>query len=719
MSIKLGNTEINTVSMIEPYGDDLNLDFSMEYPEHTKPWVRPSYWLDMPEVVSGVAALIFVPSGNDDFIVGMYARGTGTSTSNVPTHIDIDWGDGHSGLFYGTRSDNSYYAGYFGSLFKKYSFDALPESTQFEHNGWPVRQVVIQVDGSSSGIGYTSVTPLDGHNVGGASRTQTQDNREYYYQDVDGSFVNFQRTGNAYNHQNNRQTSPLLELIVKGPTITGVQIGHESRRYHNCERVELDVAQVNPRYLFYAMHKLQDLTIPSGATAGYSDFLRMFNGCTRLTEAPMLDMSSATSVDSLFAGCINLKTIPLYNTSNVTKFRNMFGRCSSLENIPVFDTSNGTDFEYMFSTCHGLTSIPSGFDFSNGINLNYMFQYNIALQAVPKFDFANVTGIRSMFLDCRNLKSSFEVNAPNLAYWGLNQTFYNCHNINKMDVKDIGGAKDLSSSFQGLVNCKNFKWSDSGCQPINMWQAFAYSYHLTDAPDIDFSQVTGARGCFTYCWNLKNVPVYDFSSMTYTESMFNNCKSLSEIDFKNVLNKCNANSMFNTCENLRRAPSGFFQDYNSTPYYYPSMFANCYYLEDVSAYTISGSTNTSTNNQNLFYQCYRLYNFPQEINTERGCRGMFYRCESATHAGPYDLSPSLDNSSMFNQCYSLRTVDISGINASIGFNDCYLGSGELTKIINNLGTVSATLDIRNNYGAYELHPDTIAIGTNKGWSILT
>ena len=40
MTIKLGNTEINTVSMIEPYGDDLNLDFSMEYPEHTKPWVR-------------------------------------------------------------------------------------------------------------------------------------------------------------------------------------------------------------------------------------------------------------------------------------------------------------------------------------------------------------------------------------------------------------------------------------------------------------------------------------------------------------------------------------------------------------------------------------------------------------------------------------------------------------------------------------------------------
>jgi len=177
--------------------------------------------------------------------------------------------------------------------------------------------------------------------------------------------------------------------------------------------------------------------------------------------------------------------------------------------------------------------------------------------------------------------------------------------------------------------------------------------------------------------------------------------------------------MFSACENLRRAPSGFFQDYNSTPYYHAHMFNGCYYLEDVSNYIISGVTNTSTNNQNLFQSCSRIVNLPKEINTEGGCRGMFQRCESFTHAGPYDLSPSLDNASMFNYCNSLRTVDISGINAIIGFNGCFLGSGELTKIINNLGTTSATLDIRYNYGAYELHPDTIAIATNKGWSVLT
>ena len=121
----------------------------------------------------------------------------------------------------------------------------------------------------------------------------------------------------------------------------------------------------------------------------------------------------------------------------------------------------------------------------------------------------------------------------------------------------------------------------------------------------------------------------------------------------------------------------------------------------------------------LFGDCHRLTNPPKTINTQYGLKYAFRNCYSLTHAGPYDLSESLDNTNMFENCNSLRTVDISGINSSISFRSTFLGSGELTKIINNLGTTSASLDIRYTYGAYELHPDTIAIATNKGWSVFT
>ena len=48
----------------------------------------------------------------------------------------------------------------------------------------------------------------------------------------------------------------------------------------------------------------------------------------------------------------------------------------------------------------------------------------------------------------------------------------------------------------------------------------------------------------------------------------------------------------------------------------------------------------------IFYNCQRVNKLPKEINTEGGCRGMFERCETVTHAGPYDLSPSLDKTNI-------------------------------------------------------------------------
>ena len=75
---------------------------------------------------------------------------------------------------------------------------------------------------------------------------------------------------------------------------------------------------------------------------------------------------------------------------------------------------------------------------------------------------------------------------------------------------------------------------------------------------------------------------------------------------------------------------------------------------------------------------------------------------------------------MFNYAYSLKNVHLSGVKASIGFYECQLGSGNITKIFNDLETVSsATIDIRRNYGASLIHPDTLAIATNKGWTVTT
>ena len=177
--------------------------------------------------------------------------------------------------------------------------------------------------------------------------------------------------------------------------------------------------------------------------------------------------------------------------------------------------------------------------------------------------------------------------------------------------------------------------------------------------------------------------------------------------------------MFSYCDNLRFI-SGVFEGPTSTPNYMRSMFHRCFYLQDVSHFIISGSASTSTNNNNLFENCQSLRKLPAEINTERGCRSMFQNCQSIISVPEYDLSPSQDNQSMFNYCYSLRSCHASGISANIGFYRNYLSSGAITDIFNNLETVSsATIDIRQNHGTPELHPDTIAIATGKGWTVST
>jgi hypothetical protein len=84
------------------------------------------------------------------------------------------------------------------------------------------------------------------------------------------------------------------------------------------------------------------------------------------------------------------------------------------------------------------------------------------------------------------------------------------------------------------------------------------------------------------------------------------------------------------------------------------------------------------------------------------------------------MSQSLNNDYMFYNTTSLDNAQLSGVKSTIRFYNCFLGSGAITDIFNNLETVSnQTVDVRLNYGTSKLHSDTIAIATNKGWTVTT
>lgn len=699
--IKVGNNSIGKISVIEPYDDVHGIENELTYEPSQQPWVRPSDWLDMPTVTHGMAALIYVPSGAQDFGISLFVR-NGT-LQNSPTYVPVDWGDGTSGIIYGEQTQYPQNAGFFNWTHKTYNFDDLPSETEIIQNGTPSRQVVIQLDASVSGMAYVDIAGLAGA----------------YFGDHSDEYVDRGVLATSHN-----QSSTLLDLVVRGSSITNFNMGnYQQCRHRNLQSVVLDVPSVHTAaYMFLSAQDLRNVEIASGAISSQTNLESMFNGCSSLTEAPYFDTSSATGCRNMFANCFDIKSIPTYNTSNVTNFESFFISCRSLVDIPEIDTSNGTRFNSMFAYMHSITKIPSGMDFSNGQYFTSLFSRCNRLKYVPDIDFSNAIQMSNAFYECPSLERVPKINAPNLnGTYAFREVFLSCYNLKEIHIQDIGNSTDLYRTFASCISLEEIKWDNpESVVATNLGSTFSSLHRLKTLPDINTSNATNMNGYANNCRALTNVPVLDLSSCTNIGHAFSANFSLQELNFKNVNNKPNIENICRDCFNLRQIPSGLFEDYDSTPSYMREAFYSCSAVEKISDIVISGSTNSSTNNASCFFSMGRLKHFEGTINTEYGCRSLFYG-SSLESIGPLDLSASTDNTSMFNYCGRLHTVNISGISASIGFYDNFLGSGEITKIINNLssGVTSKTIDFRNNYGTSYLHPDTIAIATSKGWTVTT
>jgi hypothetical protein len=401
----------------------------------------------------------------------------------------------------------------------------------------------------------------------------------------------------------------------------------------------------------------------------------------------------------------------------------MFASCRSLVNIPELDTSNGTNFNSTFASMFSITKIPSGMDFSNGQDFNSIFSRCNRLKYLPDIDFSSATRMPSAFFECMSLERAPKINAPNLnGTQGFREVFLSCYNLKEIHIQDIGNSTDLYRTFQACTSLEEIKWDNpESVVATSLGSTFSSLHRLKTLPNINTSNATHMHGYANGCRALTNVPVLDLSSCTNIGYAFSSNLSLQEVNFKNVNNKPNIDNIFRDCFNLRKIPSGLFEDYDSTPSYMSSAFYSCNSIEKISDIVISGSTSSSINNGGCFWSTSRLKHFDGIINTEYGCRSLFYGNGSLESIGPLDLSASKDNTAMFNYCPTLHTVNISGISASIGFYDNFLGSGEITKIFNNLtsGVTGQSIDIRNNYGTSQLHPDTLAIATSKGWTVTT
>ena len=709
--IKVGNNSIGKISVIEPYDDPIGTP-PLEYKPDLEPWVRPSEWLDMPVINSGddkIAMLLFMHSGVP-LEIRLEIRGTDNGSYNYPTYSTIDWGDGTSVLVSGrdTRSTSSEY------LYPRhhsYRYEDLPEDSEFTHNGQVARQALVQIDNSVSGCYYFNFIGTPNH-----LDSNVRDNAH-----------------NILSVYQGAQTT-LLDFHIASQNLEYCYFSYNAdySRNLNLERVKIETpSKLKTAYRqFRDCRNLKSISFPSGLFVGATDFREMFYDCKRLKEIPFFDSSTAKDLSSMFGNCHTIKNIPDLDLSSATGINSMFSSCISLTGVPMLNYSNVTQSQSVFANCHSIKMVPSGLNFQNLTLANSMFYRCINLKAVPNdfFDgFLNLQHAQGMFYDCRSLKNIPRINLPSCINMREFATYcYALESIHLGDVSkvDYHESYGFYNAFHACYNVKEVKIDyPENFIARNMQGMFNALVSLKKIPYFNTSSGIYLDGLFNACLSLTETPTFDLTSCININNMFSNCWSLTKSGgFKNINSKITtAQNTFRECYNLKEFPSGLFQDFNSCPTYTREMFYNCPSIEKIPDVNVSGASNTSIYN-NTFYHMQGVKEVGNIIfGSGANLSNMFTHHHSLQYIGEYDISLAYATTNMFNYCRSLQWCGLTNIPTSIGFYDNFLGSGALTHIFSNLvsGVTGQTIDIRNNYGTAELHPDTIAIATSKGWTVTT
>lgn len=365
--------------------------------------------------------------------------------------------------------------------------------------------------------------------------------------------------GNYDNELSNCSALKVINYFRPSPNISQSEVSNnlfETPRYSLRYIGTLDLTGfTSADYLFSGMYGLQYIGNVIG-TEEITNFNSMFEGCTSLVIAPMMNTSNGTGFNSMFNSCYALRSVPLYDISKSeidSGCNYMFNGCSQLQSLPHFDTSNLQSMEYMFSGCNSIKTVPH-FDTSKCTSFIDTFSYCSSLTTVPHFDTSNATSIGYMFRDCHNLKYVPDFVTTNVG--DFNGVFYGCFNLESVPNFDYSNGYTYSNMFFGCQKLTYIPYIDTS-RAFDVSYMFSGCRLLKSIPDIDISQATNVMGLFMGCESLESFPEsLNFNSEIYdTTQLFHNCKSLTTIpDRFSFWNTTVTDYMFEGCTKLVSAP---------------------------------------------------------------------------------------------------------------------------------------------------------------------
>lgn len=441
---------------------------------------------------------------------------------------------------------------------------------------------------------------------------------------------------------------------------------------------------------------IQSVRVAAGVkTSEYA--YRLFDGLSSVTFMDLsdLDISSATSMQSMFSGCSSLASLDLsgWDTSSVKQMGYMFYGCSSLREVSLGEatrvglpTPSGDGLTGRWvSSADGIAYRAA--DLPSGVAATYTVQHSDsvvgvacssggctwkvgadgALVIAPRPDSSSgILDYGRVHPDDEVLWSQFSRDIlsvhvePGVKISGsASQLFANLPFAESMDLSglDTSAVTDMSSMFSGCTLLQAIDLSSFDTSSVtDMSSVFngCESLGALDLSSFDTSKVENMSQMFQGCSSLASLDLLSFDTSSVAGSdgtyyhdgmcgMFQGCSSLTSLDLSsfNTSKVRNMGGMFQGDKRLKSVNLSSF-DTKNTAYFY-SMFSGCSALE-----------------------CLDLSNFNTSHAIGSVLTYMFSDCSSlkSLDVSSFDTSRITNFSNMFSGCDSLESLDLSSFDTT-------------------------------------------------------
>ena len=482
---------------------------------------------------------------------------------------------------------------------------------------------------------------------------------------------------------------------------------------------------------FYMMNNLESITgISYLNTSEVTNMGHMFNSCYRLTSLDLsgFNTSKVTAMNCMFYDCRNLQTIYVgtgWSTAAVTNSDNMFYDCSRLVGGKgtTYDSSH-TDKAY--AHIDGGPSNPGYFTIGTEAyacytpdNTTLTFYYDNQRSSRTGRTYDLNTGSNDTGWDTDDTKydvtevvfaSTFAKVRPTTTYdWFYMMT--NLRSITGISYLNTSEVTNMAHMFNGCSRLTSLDVSGfSTAKVTNMRSMFRSCSGLTslDLSRFNTSKVTDMYSMFDGCSNLRTIYVINWSTAVVTSSddMFYDCSRL--VGGKGTT--YDSSHTDKAYAHIDGGPSnpGYFTHIAPQPYacYTPDNTTLTFYYDN-SRGIRSGTTydlNTGSNDagwdtdgtkSNVTKVVFDPSFVDARPTTTFDWFYMMNNLESITGISYLNTSEVTNMGHMFNSCYRLTSLDLSGFNTSkvtamnCMFYDCrnlqtiYVGTGWSTAAVTN------------------------------------